>query len=197
MPDISISDKVHTKLQDMAFLRELTVDEVLSDILGLSLPLRTRIDQNVIGPADLYQTLVMLVGVAHGLERAELSGLRTSDSKQITVSRKFIQDQLFEILGSSYFVHHKDELQSVSQGQPRWKNRVGNALAMLTKKGFLDHSKSTSGKLIPGSFVVTKKGYVYLMTHLLDKSHESYREISVKYPRVYNGIVALIDIIKP
>lgn len=197
MPDISISDKVHTKLQDLAFLRELTVDEVLSDILGLSKVTRTRIDQNVIGPADLYQTLVMLVGVGYGLERAEFSGLSESEDKRITVSRKFIQDQLFEILGSSYFVHHREELQNVSQGQPRWKNRVGNALAMLCKNGWLEHSRSSVGKLIPGSFVVTKKGYLHLMTQLLDKSHESYREISRTYPKVYIGIIALIDKIKP
>tara|TARA_A100001037_G_scaffold305989_1_gene348466 strand:- start:8261 stop:8854 length:594 start_codon:yes stop_codon:yes gene_type:complete len=197
MPDITISDKVHTKLQDMAFLKELTVDEVLSEILGLSALSRSRISPNIIGPADLYQTLVMLIGVAYGLGNAELNGLTNADTKQITISRRFIQDQMFEILGSSYFVHHKDELHSVSQGQPRWKNRVGNALAMLTKKGFLEHSKSGTGKLIPGSFVVTKKGYVYLMTNLLDKSHESYRDISVKYPRVYSGIISLIDKVRP
>ena len=197
MPDISISDKVHTKLQDMAFLQELTVDEVLSDVLGISEVSRTRINSNDIGPADLYQTLVLLVGVAYGLDRAEFSGLIGTDKKNITVSRKFVQDQIFEMLGSSYFVHHRDELQSVSQGLPRWKNRIGNALATLTKRGMLEHSRSASGKLIPGSFVVTKKGYVYIMTHLLDKSHHSYRDISVKYPRVYSGIISLIDKIKP
>jgi len=136
MPEIEISDIVHSTLNDIAFVKELTVDEVLSDLLGLNKPVRTRIDQQMIGPADLYQILVMLIAVASGLQNASFSGLSNSENKRITFSRKYVQDQIFEILGTTYFLLHKDELQNVSQGLPRWKNRVGNALAALSGNSF-------------------------------------------------------------
>ncbi|HCG90479.1 MAG TPA: hypothetical protein DEZ08_01385 [Dehalococcoidia bacterium] len=196
MPEIEISDIVHATLNDIAFVKELTVDEVLSDLLGLNKPVRTRIDQQMIGPADLYQILVMLIAVASALQNANFSGLSNSENKRITFSRKYVQDQIFEILGTTYFLLHKDELQNVSQGLPRWKNRVGNALAALSSRSFIQHTIGSTGRQINGHFEVTSKGYGYLVGNLLNKSSESYRTLSVDYPKIYDAISSLIDAIK-